>query len=100
MVANGSPRHPTASERKRRREEDPGYESDMVAMTPQGAANSGYAYHDVSDTGIPVCGAGGPDSQFVRVTRELAKRRHKSPCQGVSASPPNMKVLSDLAFKI
>lgn len=53
----------------------------QVLITPKNAANYGYAYHVIDSDEEPVCGAGGPDAEFVEVSIAEAQRKNKAPCQ-------------------
>lgn len=72
---------PTADERDELAEADWRDPNDTVLTHPQGAANYGYAYHEPSDKGEPICGAGAPDATFTEVTVADAQDRNKCPCE-------------------
>ena len=69
---------PTSGQREALREQDTQSDNELVLTTSTGAANSGYAYHEIGDDGKPVCGKTHP--KLEPVSREEAKRRNKSPC--------------------
>jgi hypothetical protein len=72
---------PTRRQRDMLASRDDRNEKTRVATTPTGASQSGYAYHHVDRNGDPICGAGGPDTEFELVTIHEAQKRHKSPCR-------------------
>ena len=75
--------HASADRRSRRAEADDRDGDKVVLTRPGGAANYGYAYHEINDDGTPVCGAPGvsDNTAFNRVTIREAKSREKAPCQ-------------------
>jgi hypothetical protein len=72
---------PTATERAVLAADDGRDDSTAVLTTVTGAANGGYAYHRIGADGRPLCGAGGPETDLVRVTIAAARRRNTAPCQ-------------------
>jgi hypothetical protein len=72
---------PTRKERQSRSNGDSRTSEKEVLTTKTGAANSGYAYHDVGPDGTPRCGAGGSSREFESVTIAEAQRRNKAPCK-------------------
>jgi hypothetical protein len=72
---------PTASQRERRSEGESRPPDTEVITTRTGAANSGYAYHDIDEDGTPRCGAGGSPREFERILISEARRRQKAPCK-------------------
>jgi len=74
-------RRPSQEERQERASMDSRNKETLVMTTPTGAANTGYAYHIPNEEGEPRCGAGGDNTEFIKITIEEAQRRNKSPCQ-------------------
>lgn len=73
---------PTREERMRRASEDTRPATDRVALLPARTIDGSYAYHDIGEDGLPVCGGGGgrDDEQWIHLSREDAKARGKAPC--------------------
>jgi len=71
---------PTASQRETRATDDARPPETVVLTTRTGAANSGYAYHDIGSNNQPACGAGGSSREFETVTISEARHRNKAPC--------------------
>jgi len=67
-------------ERDELAENDSRDKSRKVITTPTSASDGGYAYHDPDGEDHPRCNTGGPDTEFVEMTVDEAKRRNKSPC--------------------
>lgn len=73
---------PTADERHILAEADTQDDTEVVATSPHGAANYGYAYHHIRHDGESVyCGHGTVGDEFESVRIKEAQRRSKSPCQ-------------------
>lgn len=75
---------PTREERVRRASRDPRPETERVALLPARTIDGSYAYHEIDEEGLPVCGGGGggglDDEQWIHLPRGDAKARGKSPC--------------------
>lgn len=75
---------PTREERVRRASRDPRPETERVALLPARTIDGSYAYHEIDEEGLPVCGGGGggglDDEQWIQLPRGDAKARGKSPC--------------------
>lgn len=75
---------PTREERVRRAAQDPRPETERVALLPARTIDGSYAYHEIDEEGLPVCGGGGggglDDEKWIHLPRSDAKDRGKSPC--------------------
>jgi len=78
MPANSTP---GTKERAKLAQQDWRESDHLVLSRPQGASNYGYAYHEMNDEGEPICGAGGPETEFKEITVIEAQNRGKCPCQ-------------------